>query len=81
VKLNCQEHRALTMVSFMKLNPQDRQALESGLTTVHVTGLGLKKVYKVGLDRGLDWAGASAGSRPCIKWPLYGSIFQLAQFS
>ena len=50
VKLNCQEHRALTMVSSMKLNPQDFQALESGLITLHVTRLGLKKIHKVGPD-------------------------------
>ena len=50
VKLNCREHRALTTVSSMKLNPQDHRALELGLTTLHVTRLGPKKVYKVGLD-------------------------------
>ena len=35
------------MVSSMKLNPQDHRALESGLTTLHVTRLGRKKVHKV----------------------------------
>jgi hypothetical protein len=50
VKLNCREHRALTMVSSMKLNPQDHQALESGQTTVHVTRLGRKKIHKLGPD-------------------------------
>jgi hypothetical protein len=49
VKLNCREHRTLTTVSFMKLNPQDHQALESGLNTLHVTRLGRKKVHKLGL--------------------------------
>jgi hypothetical protein len=38
----------LTTVSSMKFNPhQDRSALESGLTTLHVTRLGRKKVHKV----------------------------------
>jgi hypothetical protein len=34
----------------MKVNPQDHWALESGLTTLHVTRLGPKKVHKVGPD-------------------------------
>ena len=34
------------MVSSMKLNPQDHGALESGLTTLHVTRLGPKKFIK-----------------------------------
>ena len=38
------------MVRSMKLNPQDHRALESGLTTLHVTRLGPKKVHKVGPD-------------------------------
>ena len=50
VKLNCQKHHALTMVNFMKLNPRDHRALESGLITLHGTRLGPKKVYKVGPD-------------------------------
>jgi hypothetical protein len=50
VKLNCREHHALSMVSFMKLNPQDHWAVESGLITLHVTRLGPKKVIKVGPD-------------------------------
>jgi hypothetical protein len=48
VKLNCREHWALTMVSFMKLNPQDHQALELGLITLHEARLGPKKGHKVG---------------------------------
>ena len=51
VKLNCREHQALTMVSSMKLNPQDHLTLESDLITFHVTRLGLKKVHKVEPDR------------------------------
>ena len=43
VKLNCQEHRTLTMVSFIKLNPQDQWALELGLVILHVTRLRPKK--------------------------------------
>jgi hypothetical protein len=31
VKLNCREHRTLTMVSFMKLNLQDHRALARGV--------------------------------------------------
>jgi hypothetical protein len=50
VKFNCQEHRALTTVCSMKLNPQDHQALELDLTTLHVTRLGPIEVHKVGLD-------------------------------
>ena len=53
MKLNCREHRALTMVSSMKLNPQTQWALEWGLVTLHVTRLGPEKVHKVGPDRGL----------------------------
>ena len=34
----------------MKLNPQDHRALEPGLITLHGTGLGPKKVHKVGPD-------------------------------
>ena len=47
---NAQEHRALTTVSSMKLNPQDHRALESGLTTLHATRLGRNKVHKVRPD-------------------------------
>ena len=53
VKLNCQKHHALTMVNFMKLNPRDHRALESGLITLHGTRLGPKKVHTMGPDRGL----------------------------
>ena len=56
------------MVSSMKLNPQDHWALESGFITLHVTRLGEKKVHKVGLDGGFNWAGALVGPRPYIKW-------------
>jgi hypothetical protein len=70
VKLNCQEHQALTTVSFMKLNPQDHRVLESGLTTLHLTKLGREKVHKLGPNWGLNWAGAPAGPRQCIKWPF-----------
>jgi len=50
VKLNCREHRALTMVISTKLNPQDHRALKLGLTTLRVTRLGPKRVHKVGPD-------------------------------
>ena len=52
VKSNCQEHWALTMVSFIKLIPQDLRALELGLITLNGTKLGPKKIHKMGSDRG-----------------------------
>ena len=54
VKLNYREHRALTMVSFMKLNPQDHWALQTTLITLHMPRLGLKKIHKVGPGWGLE---------------------------
>jgi hypothetical protein len=50
VKLNCREYGALSMVSSMKLNPQDHRALESGLVNLHGTRLGPKKVHTLGPD-------------------------------
>jgi hypothetical protein len=51
VKLNYREHRALTMVNFMKPNPQDHRVLEAYLIIVHVTRLDPeKKFIKVGLN-------------------------------
>ena len=50
LKLNCRKHHALTIVSSMKLHPQDHQALELGLITLHLTRLDLEKIHKVGPD-------------------------------
>ena len=50
VKLNYREHRALTMINSMKLNPQDHRVLKAYLITVHVTRLNPGKVHKVEPD-------------------------------
>lgn len=47
------------------VNPQDHRALKLNLITLHVTRLGMKKVYKVGPDWGLK--GHELGR--CSGWP------------
>ena len=44
-KFNCRKDRALAMVRSVKLNPQDHQALQSGLTTLHMRRLGTRKNF------------------------------------
>ena len=73
VKVNCREHRPLTMISFMKLHPQDHWALESDLITLHVTRLGPKNVHKVGRIEALKHMN-QVGPKQCIKWPLHAGL-------
>ena len=68
MKLNCREHRALTMASFKNLNPQDHQASSLYMGQ----GWAQKKFIKWGRIEGfkdMNRADARADPKPCIKWP------------